>query len=471
MLQVLSPQSLRRAAALALVVALLCPLPASAGIIIRGTQGLTTTPADGIYYDNVSGVTMTGADALLAFQVNGIIFNDSADGVTMTGADGGRAATVDGVSYTGSNSYAATHADGVTMTGADGVTMTGADGVTMTGADGVTMTGADGVTMTGADAIRIDSASQIIATKTDGTIFSAPTSGVTMTGADGVTMTGADGVTMTGADGFRLVDADALSMLAAKTPAGDVGLMSFDPELASTLDALTDDSNVNAAVVYHRPVTDADIAELKALGVRGGTRFRALPVVVVTTSKRRLVEVSKLRSVRYVSKNRTLEWNADDSRSQTGLLRVRQDEDLRRASGVGSFQGNGVTVAVIDTGLDSTHPDLSNRVLRNVKLADLQGANLLDFVAPVNVETLPDTDQLSGHGTFVGGIIAGSGSSSGGKYAGYAPKARLVGLSAGDASLFNVLAGFDYLLAHPELGVRVVNCSFSANTVYDEHDP
>ena len=78
---------------------------------------------------------------------------------------------------------------------------------------------------------------------------------------------------------------------------------------------------------------------------------------------------------------------------------------------------------------------------------------------------------MSGHGTFVGGIIAGNGASSGGKYAGYAPKAKLVGLSAGDASLFNVLAGFDYILSHPELNVRVVNCSFSANTVYDENDP
>jgi len=31
--------------------------------------------------------------------------------------------------------------------------------------------------------------------------------------------------------------------------------------------------------------------------------------------------------------------------------------------------------------------------------------------------------------------------------------------------LIYVLEGFDYLLSHPELGVRVVNCSFSAETV------
>jgi serine protease AprX len=46
-----------------------------------------------------------------------------------------------------------------------------------------------------------------------------------------------------------------------------------------------------------------------------------------------------------------------------------------------------------------------------------------------------------------------------------------VGLSAGDLNLFHVLAGFDYVLTHPDLNVRVVNCSFSAETLYDENDP
>ena len=509
MVRLLTPQSLRRATALALVVALLCPLTASAGIIIRGTQGITFTGADGIYYDNVSGVTFTGADGLLAFQVNGIT-SSTTSGVTFTGADGNRVATVDGVAYTGANSYAATHADGVTFTGADGVTFTGADGVTFTGADGttykansivvrqpngvtftgadgVTFTGADGVTFTGADGVTftgadgttmtgvqsayVNGASQIFGTRLDGTTFTASTNGVTFTGADGVTVTGGNGVAVTGADGLRLLGYDGVTFTGADAGGVRVGLMGFDPQLAATLDLLTDDSNVNAAVVYHHAVTDADIATLKALGVRGGTRFQTLPAVIVTATKQQIAAISELDAVRYITDDRTLQWNADNSRAQTGLLRVRQDQDLRRVSGVNSFQGNGVNVAVLDTGIDSTHPDVANRVLRNVKLADLQGANLVEFLPPANVEKLPDTDQLSGHGTFVGGIIAGSGASSGGKFAGYAPRAKLVGLSAGDASLFNVLAGFDYILSHPELNVRVVNCSFSANTVYQPDDP
>ena len=69
-------------------------------------------------------------------------------------------------------------------------------------------------------------------------------------------------------------------------------------------------------------------------------------------------------------------------------------------------------------------------------------------------------------------MIAGNGQQSGGKYAGVAPGANILGLNAGDASLFFVLSGFDYLLGNgPSFGVRVVNCSFSANTVFDVNDP
>ncbi|HMH42050.1 MAG TPA: S8 family serine peptidase, partial [Pyrinomonadaceae bacterium] len=91
---------------------------------------------------------------------------------------------------------------------------------------------------------------------------------------------------------------------------------------------------------------------------------------------------------------------------------------------------------------------------------------------PVLSTTLPNTDQAYGHGTFVAGVIAGTGQQSGGKYAGVAPGANILGLSAGDASLLFILSGLDYLLVNGStFNVRVVNCSFSANTVFDVNDP
>jgi len=124
----------------------------------------------------------------------------------------------------------------------------------------------------------------------------------------------------------------------------------------------------------------------------------------------------------------------------------------------------------LDTGIDATQADLSGKVMRNIKLADTQSVGN-GFSYPVNAEGLPNTDQLYGHGTFVAGVIAGTGIQSNGKFKGVAPGLLCFGLSAGDLTLLYVLAGFDYLLVNAaNQRVRVVNCSFSANTVFDTND-
>ncbi|HEX8291988.1 MAG TPA: S8 family serine peptidase, partial [Pyrinomonadaceae bacterium] len=480
--------------ALALAV-ILGASPVLGGILVRGTEGITMTGADGVYYENLNGITMTGADGLLGLKANGITLPVITDGITMTGADG--------VTYTGINALNAASADGITMTGADGITMTGADGITMTGADGatyvvnsvivrqangITMTGADGITMTGADGLRMLGLDGITMTGADG-ITMTGADGITMTGADtvlgvtgnggmfnvnpnGITMTGADGITMTGADGITMTGADGLTTMNDRDDRVGTGLQGLDPELALLLNSATDDSNINAVVTFHHYPTDADLASMRTIGITGGTRFRKLPMVVFSASRAQIVKLSQLPSVRSIWGNRTLQWNAEQTSALTGTSRVYADADLTLKNMGLPVSGRGVTVAVLDTGLDGTHADVEGRVTRNVKLADLQGLSPLGFQYPANIEGLKNTDLLAGHGTFVGGIIAGNGARSGGRYKGVAPNANLVGLSAGDPSLLFVLAGFDYLLTQgPDLGVRVVNCSFSANTVFDTNDP
>ncbi|MBC7909790.1 MAG: S8 family serine peptidase [Pyrinomonadaceae bacterium] len=414
---------------------------AIAGITITGADGITMTGADGVSYVGINGITMTGADGFLSFTPNGITMT-GADGITMTGADG--------ATYTGSNGVGANRADGITMTGADGITMTGADGITMTGADGTTY-------------------------QADSVVVRQP-NGITMTGADGITMTGADGITRTGADGITMTGADGITMTGADNHTGGMegaqsGLQSVDPELAARLNTLTDDSNVNALIVYHRPTTDADIADLQSIGVLGGTRYRMLPMICITATRAQIISISRLSNVRSIYGNRTLQLSMDTRLAANGAARVPRDGDLTAKNGGVQVTGRNVTVAVLDTGVNGGHADLSGRVVRNVKLADTQSASI-GFNTPANIENLQNTDLVNGHGTFVAGVIAGSGARSNGKYSGVAPGARIVGLSAGELNLSYVLTGFDYLLENAaSLNVRVVNCSFSANTAFDLNDP
>lgn len=506
-----------------LILLSLAASPVLAGLNIVRSSGITLTGADGINYVGTSGITLTGADGLLAYRSNGITLT-GADGITLTGADGITLTGADGASYTGPNGITLTGADGITLTGADGITLTGADGVTLTGADGtqyradsiilrrpdgITLTGADGITLTGADGITLTGADGTTRVGTNGITLTGA-DGITLTGADGITLTGADGISLTGADsatgfntngiafdlvnpsGITLTGADGITLTGADgitlTGADDVvlrnfndldlggvvpqtGLQSVDPELAMALNRATDDSNINAVVVYHAAITEADLTDLRNIGILGGTRFRMLPMVYITGTKNQIVALSRFARVRSIYGNRTLAFNSDPYYKTTGIQRVSADSDLRSRNSGMPISGKNVTVAVLDTGINGQHGDLAGRVVQNVRLADTQSVPA-GFLNPVPVENLANTDPIAGHGTFVAGIIAASGSSSGGKYSGVAPGAKLLGLSAGDANLTSVLSGFDYLLEKGSLyNVRVVNCSFSANTVFDYNDP
>jgi serine protease AprX len=118
--------------------------------------------------------------------------------------------------------------------------------------------------------------------------------------------------------------------------------------------------------------------------------------------------------------------------------------------------GAGTTIAVLDSGVDATHPDLmlGEKTIQNVKIA-----GDLDLAGGMNLflEAQPNTDTSSGHGTHVGGTVAGSGEASRNDerrafyHDGIAPGAKLVGLGAGEAiSILYSLAGFDYAIANSD---------------------
>ncbi len=89
------------------------------------------------------------------------------------------------------------------------------------------------------------------------------------------------------------------------------------------------------------------------------------------------------------------------------------------------YNGSGVKIAILDTGIDATHPDLDDiddNPLTNDPKVQVQ-RNFVDWTyTDISDNT---TNDLFGHGTHVSSIAAGTGEASGGLYRGVAPGAYL----------------------------------------------
>jgi serine protease AprX len=126
------------------------------------------------------------------------------------------------------------------------------------------------------------------------------------------------------------------------------------------------------------------------------------------------------------------------------------------------YDGAGIGVAVIDSGVTNWHNDLADPAAPETQRVD----RFVDFVRG---QSQPYDDY--GHGTHVAGIIAGNGADSNGARTGIAPNARLVVLKVldrkGRGRISDVIAAIDYAVAHKsELNIRVLNMSIGAG-VYE----
>ena len=126
------------------------------------------------------------------------------------------------------------------------------------------------------------------------------------------------------------------------------------------------------------------------------------------------------------------------------------------------YTGNGVGIAILDTGV-SSHADLGDNILQ---YSFLNGAfPVPDIVNGELVSTNANGRHDGfGHGTHVAGLIGGSGEFSDGEYRGVAPGASILSLqvldSDGNGSMSDVMAALDWLMTYGEyFNVRVVNMS------------
>lgn len=284
----------------------------------------------------------------------------------------------------------------------------------------------------------------------------------------------------------------AFALAWAQGGAWRVESAALDPVLQERLASAT--RGREFGVFVHGATTDAAREAVRESGLRMFDVFERAAVVFAVGSASAIERASKHPGVSSLEGDRPIEFYLDTAHKATRGDAAQQGFTAGGSSVPGA-DGSGVSIAVLDSGIDGTHPmfqqDGTSKVVRNVKLVCYylgvpctgSPGNARDQYfreSPTN-----DTDSISagGHGTHVAGIAAGADVTTldGRVLRGAAPGARLVGVSIGHSlSIYGAAAGLNWVLEHqaapcgepdPECPpIRVVNNSWGTGGEFDPHD-
>jgi serine protease AprX len=243
----------------------------------------------------------------------------------------------------------------------------------------------------------------------------------------------------------------------------------LDPRIATR--AAAQPSKAIEAIVQFNPSVTAARAQADVTRA-GGHVFDTLQIihglaVKLTAAQARTLAAS--RDVHAVTLNAQVTSQGGPRLGRPERLRAQLQTTYDQTLGVplawkAGYNGAGVGVAVIDTGIDGQLPDFGSA----------SGASRVIATAVTNpaAKTVLDT---YGHGTDVAGIIAGNGDVRKrsdplyGKYIGVAPGANLIAIKAsdehGNATVLDVIDGIEFAIVHQhDYNIRVINLSLDSAT-------
>lgn len=222
------------------------------------------------------------------------------------------------------------------------------------------------------------------------------------------------------------------------------------------------------------------LVRAEKLNIRIGTRYPMINAFVAYGNSSLLVDLALSRHVSFMEPNSRIKWMTDTSHQATRGKQLIEGK-VRLPAADKHLDGSGIGVAVIDTGVDGTHPDLEENIVSNVRFVCTNPGTVMGTIrecgGPKTAVELDDTDGpgAGGHGTHVAGTIAGSGKASSGVYSGAAPGASLYGVGIGTVTLVeNALDGLRWVLEnHDKVSppIKVVNNSWGSGYSDPEDGP
>jgi serine protease AprX len=264
------------------------------------------------------------------------------------------------------------------------------------------------------------------------------------------------GLSLAGLAGLAVVVLVAVARPAPAASLASPGTMAARPATQA---------HVVRTVVLARPghIRDA-LTQVAALGGRPTRPLGMVGGFAATLPVGALAALSRSAAVRSVTPDAPITLSSSFRASAPGAEPTSVYPQTLGADRVwrAGTQGQGVTVAVLDTGV-TPGPDLAGR-LQTVD------AGLLAPPAPcMNLSGEPDCTDSYGHGTFVAGIVAGNGTSSGGLYKGVAPQAKILAVKVAGASgatdVSNVLAAIQWVVSYKDTyNIKVLNLSLSTDS-------
>ncbi len=221
-------------------------------------------------------------------------------------------------------------------------------------------------------------------------------------------------------------------------------------------------------VIMEDTVKDDNGKEVKQVSYKITTEEKDIWSIVDNTNNQNAVEIAEPVYKYYTSEESVPSAEDNKGMDKQWYLKDQKLESVWGNKEYGNTAGEGVVVAVIDTGVDYNHEDLQDNIWTNS--AEVSGQKGTDddnngYVDDVHGINLIDTNETPmddhGHGTHVAGIIAMENNNVGG--VGIAYKSRIMPIKAGgsDGTLYSSDIAKAIVYAYKN-GADVINMSFGS---------
>ena len=242
----------------------------------------------------------------------------------------------------------------------------------------------------------------------------------------------------------------------------------IDPFLEDELTEVSSTQQLDVVIQFYDEILPEDLIMLKRLGIQILREFHVIPAVHCLATRVAIIALKDYERTYWIEFNEQLRYFMDETTTSTNSTKV-WDSYITDLTGkyAEPIDGEGITVVVVDSGIDAGHPDLDygEKVILNYK-SDLDNT----------YTSVENSDTSSGHGTHCSGTIGGNGDASAGSRRGVAPACKLIGISTGEAvAIINALGALQWVYDHSRpnanpYNIKAVSNSWGTNAQYNPED-